>query len=160
MDARDRLQLQKMINANDVEDQTGKIRELKHSQLIKMDVSKLAKFAFVYKDLKETNPEKYLEMCIKESSFLYNNYTDIFNKVRNDEMNLAILGKFLEVLTKIENEEIDQHEGSYAVGLLLKEMYIDSALKKATALNKDYESEPPKKPITDISWSKFKKMNN
>lgn len=160
MDARDRLQLQKMINANDVEDQTGKIRELKHSQLIKMDVSKLAKFAFVYKDLKETNPEKYLEMCIKESTFLYNNYTDIFNKVRNDEMNLAILGKFLEVLTKIENEEIDQHEGSYAVGLLLKEMYIDSALKKATALNKDYESEPPKKPITDISWSKFKKMNN
>lgn len=160
MDARDRLQLQKMINANDVEDQTGKIRELKHSQLIKMDVSKLAKFAFVYKDLKETSPEKYLEMCIKESTFLYNNYTDIFNKVRNDEMNLAILGKFLEVLTKIENEEIDQHEGSYAVGLLLKEMYIDSALKKATALNKDYESEPPKKPITDISWSKFKKMNN
>jgi len=160
MDARDRLQLQKMINANDVEDQTCKIRELKHSQLIKMDVSKLAKFAFVYKDLKESNPDKYLEMCIKESSFLYNNYTDIFNKVRNDEMNLAILGKFLEILKQIENEEIDQHEGSYAVGLLLKEMYIDSALKKANALNKDYENEPPKKPVTDISWSKFKKMNN
>jgi len=70
MDARDRLQLQKMINANDVEDQTGKIRELKHSQLIKMDVSKLAKIAFVHKHLKETSPEKYLEMCIKESKFL------------------------------------------------------------------------------------------
>ena len=43
MNDKDRLQLQQMLKANDFEDQTSKIRTLKHSELIKNDVSKLAK---------------------------------------------------------------------------------------------------------------------
>jgi hypothetical protein len=160
MNEKDRLQLQKMIKENDVEDQTNKIRTLKHSLLIKADVSKLAKIAFSKKELRISNVEKYNQMCMSECRFLYNNYTDIYNKVKSEELNLAILGRFLDVLSKIENEEIDQHEGSYAIGLLLKEMYIDSALKRASALDEKYEQEPAKKAISDITWSTFKKMNN
>ena len=42
-----------------------------------------------------------------------------------------MLNKFLNVLKQIEDGKIDQHEGSYMVGTILKEIYIDSALKKA-----------------------------
>jgi hypothetical protein len=160
MNDKDRLQLQQMLKANDFEDQTDKIRTLKHSALIKMDVSKLAKICFVHKELKKNNPSNYNEMCIKECPFLHKNYTDIFNKVKNDEMNLAILGKFLEILGQIENDEIDQNEGSYAIGMLLKKMYIDSALKKADTINKEHEPEEPKKAVADISWRTFKNINN
>ncbi len=43
MDDNARLQLQKMIKANDVEDQTGLIRELKHSETLRNDVKALDK---------------------------------------------------------------------------------------------------------------------
>tara|TARA_Y100000992_G_C21216305_1_gene468070 strand:- start:213 stop:695 length:483 start_codon:yes stop_codon:yes gene_type:complete len=160
MNEKDKLQLQKMIKANDCEDQTDKIRDLKHSDLIKIDVSKLAKIAFSYKDLRNSNPEKYNEMCIKEANFLFNNYTDIFNKVKSEEINLSILGKFLEILKQIENEEVDQHEASYAVGVLLKEMYIDSAMRKAEHLDQKNGVPEIKKPTVNISWSTYKKMQN
>ena len=162
MNDKDRLQLQQMLKANDFEDQTDKIRNLKHSSLIKMDVSKLARICFVHKDMRESNPSNYNEMCIKECPFLHRNYTDIFNKVKNNEINLAILGKFLEILGQIENEEIDQNDGSYAVGVLLKELYIDSALKKSEALDEknaklDKQKETEiMKPKHKISWKEFK----
>ena len=160
MNDKDRLQLQQMLKANDFEDQTHKIRNLKHSSLIKMDVSKLARICFVHKDMRDSNPTSYNEMCMNDCPFLHRNYTDIFNKVKNNELNLAILGKFLEILGKIENDEIDQNDGSYAVGLLLKELYIDSALKKADKINGNYETEEPKTAVADITWKTFKKMNN
>lgn len=161
MNDKDRLQLQQMLKANDFEDQTDKIRTLKHSTLIKMDVSKLAKICFVHTELKNNNPSDYNELCIKECPFLHKNYTDIFNKIKNDELNLGILGKFLEILGQIENDEIDQNDGSYAIGMLLKKMYIDSALKKADTINKEHETDDePKKAVADISWRTFKKINN
>ena len=39
----ERLKLQEMIKTNDVEDQTNKIRELKHSDKIRTDVDKIKK---------------------------------------------------------------------------------------------------------------------
>ena len=39
-------------------------------------------------------------------------------------------------LQAIEEGEIDQHEGSYEVGKLLKELYIDSALRRETKRDK------------------------
>jgi hypothetical protein len=41
MDDKARLQLQKMIKANNVEDQTELIRELKHSHLLQNDINNL-----------------------------------------------------------------------------------------------------------------------
>jgi hypothetical protein len=70
------------------------------------------------------------------------------------------MNKFLNVLERIEEGEIDQHTGSYLVGTLLKELYIDSALKKADKLNELHESRTNIKPVKEakaISWSQFKK---
>ena len=75
---------------------------------------------------------------------------------------LTILAKFISLLERIEDGEIDQHEGSYLVGKLLKELYIDSALKKSEALDeKNAKLDKQKeaeiiKPKHKISWKEFK----
>ena len=81
-----------------------------------------------------------------------------------DEIDISILGKFLAVLSKIEEGELNQHEGSFMIGSLLKELYIDSALRKADKLDKQYADEnaeevPEVKPI-EISWSQYKQHRN
>ena len=154
MDDRARLQLQKMIKANNVEDQTELIRSLKHSQILKNDVNTLILLKAKYRD----DPDQLFLESMNECKFLFTYYTDIYNKIKKDEIDLNILNKFLEVLRKIEDGELDQHEGSFAVGTLLKELYIDSAIKKSEKLDKDNEKEVIQhvEPI-QISWKTFKK---
>ena len=164
----DRLNLQQMINANDVEDQTPIIREKKHSDKIKEQVTTMITLKKNYNRLSKSNPNEFEQMCLSRCAFLYNNYTDIYNKIKKDEINLDILYKFLIILKKIENSEVDQHEGSYIVGKLLKELYIDSALKKSEKLdeieeqrnnkNKKKETKLPKP--REITWSEYKNNNN
>lgn len=131
MDDNARLQLQKMIKANDVEDQTELIRNLKHSSLLRSDINTLLFLKSKY----HNNPDQIVTEAMTECNFLFTYYTDIFNKVRKDEIDLAILFKFLDVLKQIEIGELDQHEGSFVVGKILKELYVDSALRKADKLN-------------------------
>ena len=94
-----------------------------------------------------------------DCNFLFTYYTDIFNKIRKNEIDINILNKFLDVLRKIEDGELDQHEGSFMVGTLLKELYVDSALKKAEKLDEQSEKkEEPKRAEVNVSWNQFKKM--
>jgi hypothetical protein len=155
MDDKQRLQLQNMIKANNVEDQTNFIRNVKHSQIIRNDVNTMIMIKAKFRG----DDNKIHEECINECNFLFTYYTDIYNKIRKDEINISILIKFLDVLKDIEDGELDQHEGSFMVGTLLKELYVDSALKKADKLNaNDKEREQPKKPEKKISYKQFKKM--
>jgi len=158
MDDIQRLQLQQLIKTNNVEDQTGLIRELKHSVKLRNDVNSLLMIKQTY-----INDElRIQEESISQCSFLFMYYTDIYNKIKKDEINLQILFKFLDILEQIENNELDQHEGSFMVGTLLKELYIDSALKKADKLNKTndnlIDSIKYIEPI-QISWKQFKNIN-
>jgi hypothetical protein len=161
MDNSDRLNLQKMINANDVVDCTNEIRNKKHSQLIKTDIQTLIDLKHKYARLRETNIKQYDNMCISRCNFLFTNYTDLFNRVKKDEIDLNILAHFITILKKIENGELDQHEGAYMVGKLLKEMYVDSALKKSDKLDKLNQKNTtqidPHKP-KKISYKEFKIM--
>jgi len=159
MDDNSRLHLQKMIKANNVEDQTDLIRELKHSHLLQEDINNLLMIKAKYR----TDTDKINEEGMNECSFLFTYYTDIYNKVRKDEIDLKILNKFLNVLRRIEDGEIDQHDGSYLVGQLLKEMYVDSALKKAGKLDQQNKVElvhTPKNETMNVSWKQFKKFQN
>jgi hypothetical protein len=157
MDDKQRLQLSNMIKTNNVEDQTSLIRNLKHSQILRNEINNMIMTKAKYRG----DDEKIYNECINESNFLFTYYTDIFNKVRKDEIDIGILNKFLDVLRQIEDGELDQHEGSFLVGTLLKELYIDSALKKAEKLDElesDKDKVQLKKAITKISWNQFKKM--
>jgi len=154
MDDNARLHLQKMIKANNVEDQTDLIRELKHSHLLQDDINNL----LMIKAKNRNQPEKIHELGMEECSFLFTYYTDIYNKIRKDEIDLNILNKFLNVLRRIEDGEIDQHDGSFLVGQLLKEMYVDSALKKAGKLDAQNITEQVEKKNEgmNVSWKDFK----
>ncbi len=155
MDDKQRLQLLNMIKANNVEDQTDFIRSLKHSHVIRNDANTMIMLKAKYRG----DDEKINEECIKECSFLFSYYTDIFNKIKKDEIDISLLNKFLDILEKIEDGKLDQHEGSFLVGNILKEIYIDSALRKAEKLDEqDGPKEEPKKPQIIVSWKQYKNL--
>jgi hypothetical protein len=158
MDEKQRLHLQKMIAANNVEDQTESIRRLKHSVILRNDLNNMVLNKAKYRN----DPDKLHLECMNECNFLFTYYTDIYNKVRKDEIDIHILYQFLDVLKKIEDGQLDQHEGSFQVGTLLKKLYVDSALKKAEKLdeeNKIKNNQEPSKPSVQINWKQFKKIN-
>ena len=76
---------------------------------------------------------------------------------------VTVWGNFIDVLKRIEDGEIDQHEGSYLVGQLLKKIYIDSAVRSAENADrrsgKKKSKEPSKLPAKKISWTEYKKMS-
>ena len=162
MNKQERLKLNEMIKVNNTEDQTNKIRELQHSKKIKEDIEVMQRLKLRYQRLQQTNSAQYEQILSKQCNFIFTNYTDIFNKLKKDELDLTILAKFISVLEKIEKSEIDQHEGSYLVGKFLKELYVDSALKKSEALdrkNAKYDKERKDKvlqPKRSVSWKQYK----
>ena len=157
MNDNQRLHLQKMISENNVTDQTNLIRELKHSYILKQEINNLIMLKVKHND---NSDELHLE-AMMECNFLFTYYTDIYNKIRKDEIDLKILYKFLDVLQEIEEGKLDQHEGSFKVGTLLKEIYVDSALRKAAKLDEQTEKVEPefKGPQVSISWKQFKAAN-
>jgi hypothetical protein len=73
-----------------------------------------------------------------------------------------MLFDFLDILEKIEKGTINQHDASFKVGTILKNMYIDSAVKHADKMDKERESDvssqKAKQQSKDISWKHFKKI--
>lgn len=156
MGDKERLQLNNMLKENDVLDQTELIRELKHSVIFKKEVALLLNLMKKY----PSDPEALHAEAMIECSFLFSYYTDLYNKIRKNEIDIKILYQFIDVLANIEEGKIDQHEGSFMVGTLLKKIYVDSALRKADMINQKHdqeskEPEPVVEPIP-ISWKDFK----
>ena len=167
LDNQQKLDLQNMINANDTQDVTKQIRENKQSNLIRNDIKQMLFLKQKYSRLAKTNPSEFDKICVGQCQFLFNNYTDIFNKIKIDTLNLTIMDKFLNILKRIEDGELDQHEGSYLVGKHLKELYIDSAMRNQNKLeSKDRKKKVAKKPPNvlsqekKISYKDFKIMNS
>jgi hypothetical protein len=162
MNSNEKLQLQKMISENNVEDQTELIRCLKHSSILRDEVNKLMviKQKYANASSESTNVEQDINLDgMVECNFLFTYYTDIYNKVRKDEIDHVLLFQLLDILQKIEDNVLDQHEASYEVGTILKKIYIDSALKKAEKLDAKYASEKPEEPIKEvvnIDWKTYK----
>ena len=156
----ERLNLKKLVDEMDCDDNTDNIRKLKHSVLIRNDIRKIENLKTKNAELKKSKPDDFMTLCEAECQFLFNNYTDIFHKVVKDELDLTIMTKLLTVLKMIEDGKVDQHEGSVLVGKILKELYIDSAVKRAENIDKEYESMKVV-PVEGkkISWQEFKNMN-
>ena len=160
-----KLDLANMIKANETEDCTEEIRSKKQSVLIRNDVKQMVYLKQKYNRLASSNPNEFDAMCVKQCNFLFNNYTDLYNKIKNDNLDLRILERFLDILKKIEDGELNQHEGSYLVGKHLKEMYIDSAIKtkeknEAKDRRKKVQKKPPGVGEKRISYKDFKLMNS
>ena len=162
MNPNERLNLERMIAENNVEDCTDDIRNKKHSDLIKNDVHAFIELKNKYGRLIKSNPEQFESMCISKCNFLFNHYTDLFNKIKKDELDLKILGIFLVTLKEIEDGKLDQHEGAHKIGNILKTLYVDSALKKADHIEKGYKAKhhnKKEKSGKKISWQDYKRMH-
>ena len=165
MNEQARLKLNEMIKENNVNDQTELIRELKHSSIIRQESE------ILIKRLKENPKATFAEMrdlTMFECNFIFSFYTDIYNRILKQEIEMSLFYKFLDILEKIENGEYGQHEASFKVGTILKELYVDSALKKAEKLDKENEIRekekesdrtPAKEPMK-ISWRSYKIQTN
>ena len=159
MNEKERLNLKKMIGDNDTEETTELIRRTKHSTLIKNDVENLNNIKRKYERLAKSNPNEFDMLCRSKCKFLYDNYTDIFNRVKKSEIDLNLLSQFLNILKQIEDGNLDQHEASYQVGSILKEIYVDSALqrdKNTEKKNRKHAKKPKQARHKDISWSEYK----
>ena len=155
----ERLNLKKMINESECDDNTDNIRRLKHSLLMRDDIRKIDTLTNTHSEMKNTNISAFTELCQTECSFLYTNYTDIFHKLIKDELDLTIMTKLLTIFKMIEDEKVDQHEGSVMVGKILKEMYVDSATRELNHLNEQRDGERVTPSTGEkISWNEFKKM--
>lgn len=154
LNIQDRLNLKKLIDESDCENNTENIRKLKHSTLIRDDVRKIDTLRMANVGMPS---EEFSQLCQSGCPFLFNNYTDIFNKMVSNELDLTIMTKLLTVLKLIEDNKVDQHEGSVMVGKILKELYIDSAVKRAENIDKLHEAEKiPPVESKKISWAQFK----
>jgi hypothetical protein len=153
----ERLNLQKLVTEMDSEDNTSHIRKVKHSLLLRDEIRKLDTFKLSNVDMKLNDPDKYSIACQTVTPFLFNNYTDIFNRLVKDELDLELMTKLLIVLKLIEDGKTDQNEGSVMVGKVLTELYVNSALKQADNLadKNGIVNEPPMETIP-ISWKEYK----
>jgi len=160
MNNEERLNLKKLLSQNECEDNTEHIRKVKHSRLIRDDILKMQDLKKKNARIRKNMPDRFSAMCQSKCGFLFNNYTDIYNKAYKDELDLNIMSNLLDVLKHIEDGKVDQHEGSVIVGKILKELYVDSALKRCNAINESIET--PETVYADakaISWRQYKEMN-
>lgn len=162
MNPQEKIDLKKLVNnmPGDYEDNTEGIRSLKHSRKIHADIVKLEEIKKTHADMRLSHPVQFREVCEAECIFLFYKYTDIFNRLLRDEIDLAIMEKALNILLKIEEGDIDQQEGSVIVGKLFHELYVDSALRRSDNLDKagataDPDSKPKYEGVA-ISWKEYK----
>lgn len=161
IDDKTRLNFDKMMKEGGAEDNTTKIRTLKHSDKIREQVTYMMDILNKYTRLDKDMLNKMIETkCI----WLYQNYSNLFLKLKKKQLNLQILDSFLSTLSLIEDGKLDQHEGSVKVGQLLKELYIDSAMKNQEQMeekdNKKKKKKKFKPPTRKISWGEYKKSVN
>ncbi len=162
MNREQRLNLDRMIQENDAQDNTDKIRELKHSRKIKEDVEVYLNLKNKYERMKKANFKLYKNILEQKCSFLWQNYTNLFNRLIKDELNLNILSAFINTLKQIEDGEIDQHEASYKIGEVLKKMYIDSAMTRQQKIDDKLakNEKKVKKNFKKISWKEYKEKKS
>jgi cell division protein YceG involved in septum cleavage len=168
MDDDQRIHLQKLIDANGTEDHTEVIRRVKHSSQIYMDVTTMIKLKQDYSRLVKSNPKQFDAMCASRCAFLFTYYTDLYNRLKSGEIDLNLLFKMIKILREIEDGKLDQHEGSFEVGKILKSIYVDSALKRSENLDAEQEAKEkrasvksakktrPAIPEKKMSWADFK----
>ena len=161
MNSKERLDLKKLMSQTEnYEDNTEGIRRLKHSDLIISDIKKIENYKATMKEIRTKSPDEFYVFCQTKCSFLYNQYTDIFNRLIKDELDIHLMFQMLETLKKIENGDIDQQEGSVIIGKILHKIFVESAMKRGEKLesttNGSTTVENHKIEGKEISWSEYK----
>ena len=159
LDDETRLKFNELLKESDAADNTEKIRKLKHSSKIKEQISIMLDIKKRYSRLDKNTVYKMIDT---QCNWLFTHYFNLFNKLKKDELDIQILGQFVNALKAVEDGDMDQHEASVRVGQILKKLYIDSALKKDKKEEARRERQRKKKPVNrkaKLTWSQYKKLN-
>ena len=164
----EKIDLKRLLSTNECDDNTEYIRKFKHSSQIKKDIDTFMKlkehfchhlphYLSTYeKDELKFTQDSFLSRVTNECSFLNTVYPDIFMKMIKDELDITLFQRLLDILKKIEDSEADQHEASVMVGRILKEIYVDSALRHGNHLEEVYKKDKDVVDIKPISWKEYK----
>jgi hypothetical protein len=168
----EKLDLKRLVDENECEDNTEYIRKIKHSGKIQSDIHQFGYlknlfFGSLPPDLTKMTVEAlkqkqidFENMVQANCNFLYTTYPDIYKRMIRDELDLIIMVKLIKVLKMIEDSKTDQHEASVLFGKILKEMYIDSAIKHADNLDLVHKDEfLIRETGKNISWREYKKCH-
>jgi hypothetical protein len=155
------LNMKSLMDSDDYVNNTERIRELKHSELILEDIGKLCRIKKDHFHMKMVEEEKYNHLCETTAQFLFSNYTDLFRKVLKDELDMKMMVNFIGILKLIEEGKLDQYDASVKIGTILREMYVDSALRRGDNLDKEHAADAPVFVEPEkISWKTFKQTIN
>ena len=152
----DKAKLAKLVDANQAVDNSEKIRKLRHSPLLDADIIAMTQLKQSHARLLQTKPDLFEAMARTRCDFTANNYPGIFSRLLKGTIDVSLLRKLISVLQRIEQGELSQHEASVAVGMILKEIYIDKALEGSDTQSTDKGSVMEPK---NISWSQYSKMS-
>ena len=95
IDDKTRLDFDKMLKESGASDNTSKIRKLKHSAKIREQATLMMEIKRKYPKVKKETKNRMIESkCL----WLWQNYMNIYNKLKKDELDLNILDKFLSTL--------------------------------------------------------------
>ena len=84
MNTAERLELDRLVKENGVTDSTQEIRNRKHSRPLKDSVDKMIKFKKEERLLLEKDPDAFDALLVRECSFMFNYYTDLYNRLKKD----------------------------------------------------------------------------
>lgn len=156
IDDETRLNFDKMLKESGASDNTQKIRKLRHSFKIREQVSIMMDIRKKYQRLGKKSIDRMID---SQCAWLHKHYTNIFIRLKKNELDLDILHNLITCLKEIEDNKIDQHEASVKVGKILKKLFIDSAMKREKKMEKKLKKEEKKfvKPKNNISWNEYKK---
>lgn len=91
LDEKTRLNFEKMMKEEGVENNTSKIRNLKHSKKIREQVAQMVNLKNKYSRLDNDLMNKMIDSkCV----WLYKNYSNLFVKLKKNQLNLQILDSF------------------------------------------------------------------
>lgn len=143
-----RTKLNQYINENGTKDFTDSIRESKRSVRVRKDVEQMLEIKRMNPNMRLMDPETFDRICAHECEFLNTEMNFLYEKLRDDKVDMDVFWQFLAMLERIERGELDQHTASMHIGELLKIMYVDKVIgAEGTAK-------------TDISWADYKKKTN
>lgn len=162
MDDKLRSKLNSMVEEFNSEETTEKIRNERNSVKLHRDVQTMLILKNKYRRLQKSNPQQFKTLARNKCEFMFTNFSNIFNRLLKGDLDLNILFQMIQVLEKIETGQMDQHEGSFVIGSILKKLYVDAALEKKTnkkVLKKPASVKRKEKALKNLSWNDFKKSD-
>lgn len=162
MNSEQKKQLKKMIKQNDVKDNTRLLRTNKKSSKIRKEVDLIQELKIQHNLDELTQVESKYDLQNKCQT-LHKEYSNIYSKLIKNQIDVNVLHAFLDELEKIEKGQLNQHEASYNIGVLLKSLYVDKELdiiKEDTVFEEKTKETAPKIPkkISYVEYINMKKQ--